>query len=78
MPFLTVDVVVVVDASTTTTASLCRPYNEKNNVDEFHLRCSKKVNVDEIHLCHFFECNADESRIRSIKNHRKDGVIVVD
>ncbi len=28
-PFLTVDVVAVVDASTTVTALLCRPYNEK-------------------------------------------------
>jgi hypothetical protein len=53
-PFLTVDVVAVVDASTTATTSLCRPYDEKNEVDEFHLRCSKKVDVDEIHLRHFF------------------------
>ncbi len=28
-PFLTVDMVAVVDASTTATALLCRPYNEK-------------------------------------------------
>jgi hypothetical protein len=53
-PFLMVDVVMVVDASTTATALLCRPYDEKNDVDEFHLRCSEKVNVDEIHLRHFF------------------------
>jgi hypothetical protein len=26
----------------------------------------------------FFESNADESKIRSIKNHREDGVIIVD
>ncbi len=73
-----VDVVTVVDASTTVTALLCCPYDEKNHIDEFHLRCSEKVNVDEIHLHHFFERDADESRIRSIKNHRKDSVIVVD
>jgi hypothetical protein len=29
-PFPTVDVVTVVDASTTATALLCRPYDEKN------------------------------------------------